>query len=190
MPPSNNPPMYGNEQPQIVVVPGGGARYLPAYFDGQQILYRTPWEMNGRLSGEQLPQALPNSFVAVPGAQLQNSTDKPFEIHDVIVAPCALANDVPAAEPAPGIGWFTRLSMKATSINEELTNADTLLQALCNRDSAGGSFNWPWYMPFTITNQQGFLVKVANLMAGNAMRFEIVFRGYLLVLGPATQRGG
>jgi hypothetical protein len=175
--------------PQIVVVPGGGARYLPAYYNGQQILWRSPWALNGEIV---LPGNKPEVFVALPPATLQNTTDKPFEIMDMKAAADQSADDdpyLPLAEPAPGIMHWWRLTMKATGLNEEILAPDVLAKAIFDIDNAGGAC-WPWYMPFTLDQTQGFQMKFSSQLPANFMRIAVTFRGSLLTLGPATQRGG
>ncbi len=183
-------PEFGAEQPQLVVVPGGGARYLPAYYNGQQILWRSPWEMSGDLV---LSGGAPQVFVAFQPATFQNSTDKPFEIHDYKVANAQSAVDgdfLPIAEPAPGLHHFWRMTLKATGLNEEITAIDTVAAALFDWVTQSGQGVWPWYMPFCLEQTQGFQGRVASQLPTNRLRVSWVFRGYLLTLGNAIQRGG
>lgn len=183
------PTQYPAEQPQIVVVPGGGARYLPAYYNGQQILWRSPWAMPGEII---LAGGAPATFVALAPATLQNSTDKPFEIHDFREAADQSVDDapfLPLAEPAPGINHWWRMQLKATGLNEDLTQNDVLAAALFDSQEPGAGV-WPWYMPFTLEQTQGFLAKFASQLPVNFMRIHVVARGYLLTLGTAMQRGG
>lgn len=187
MPPNQNP-QYPAEQPQIVVVPGGGARYLPAYYNGQQILWRSPWALPGEVI---LDGGKPTTFVAIPSAQLQNSTDKPFEIHDfrVAAAQSAAGAFVPVAEPAPGIFHWFQMQAKAIGLNEDITNTEVDAASLFDVANPGAGV-WPWYMPFTIEQTQGFLAKFAQQLPVNQMRIRVTMRGYLLTLGTAMQRGG
>lgn len=165
----------------IVVVPGGGARYLPAYFAGRPIYYRMPWTLPGELIVA--PQGV---AVAFQPAVFQNNTDKPFEIHDILFAGAQIDdNDVPIADPAPGIDFFWRVRMKDLSKNEDATNAPQLVASLVERNTR----SWPQYMPYTIVRSEGFRVQVDNLIAagGNRIRAAVTFRGYLLTLGPASE---
>jgi hypothetical protein len=182
------PTQYPAEQPQIVVVPGGGARYLPAYYNGQQILWRSPWAMPGELV---LVGGKPTTFVALAPAIMQNSTDKPFEIHDFRSYAEQSGPDafVPIAEPAPGIFHWWKFQLKATGLNEDLTNNEVRAAGLFDVKEPGAGV-WPWYMPFTLEQTQGFQAKFAQELPVNSMRIGIVARGYLLTLGTAMQRGG
>ena len=157
-------------------------RAMPEYFGNQKIRFRVPWTMPGELV---LEPAVTN--FAFPPATFQLTTDKPFEIWDILPRASqsvAAVPFIPIAEPAPGINKFWRLRIRALSINEEITNGAQLVDSMVDRDTG----NWALMSPFTIERAQGFVIAVDNLIAagGNRLRAEITLRGYLLVVPPAS----
>ena len=155
--------------------------YLPEFYNGQRITFRSPYTMPGEL-------VLANTAVNIefPEGTFLFGVDKPFEIHRVKFSGSqgGVADPfTPVAAPAPGIDDFWRVRIEDISKNQLLTKNAQLIASLTESNTN----MWPWGMPYTIVRSEGFQVTVDNLLtAPNRLRAAISFEGYLLVVAPAS----
>lgn len=152
---------------------------VPTHYAGQRIKFRVPYTMPGELI---LNAAA--AGIEFPEATFLHSIELPFEIWDMKVNAAQLdGQNVPIAAPAPGINEFWRLRVQDVSKNQLMTKNAQLVQTLIDDDSG----TWYWRVPYTIVRAEGFQVSVDNLLAANALRAEITFRGFLIVLAPPSE---
>lgn len=161
---------------------------FPSHWAGKPIRKRIPYTMAGELL---VPQAGINA--PFPDNTFQNNIDMPLETHEVELTASVgnttvAANFVPAAPPPPNVNKFWRVRIRETSSNQTITRNAQLVDSLVDLSTN----MWAWAWPYTVINSQGYDVAVDNLLpaafANNVLRAEITFKGYLLVLEPATQR--
>lgn len=153
---------------------------LPTQYNGHPIRERVPYTM----AGELIVAAGATNIVFPPATFLQ-SVDKPFEVWRVkLVASQLDGNNVPIAAPAPNINKFWRVRMTDVSKDQLLTKNAQLVASLTDTDDD----NWWWAPePYTIVRAEGFEVSVDNLLANNALRAEITFVGYNLIIAPPSE---
>lgn len=157
-----------------------GDTRLPTHWAGRRIVMRVPYLMPGEVT------------VAAQGngdfdsGDFLHSTDKPFEIHDVIGHAAQLTNAIPVADPAPDIGEFWRVTIEDFTKNQVVTKAAALARTVFDADS----FVWRWRAPYVLLNSEGFRVNVQNIIAagGASIRAAVAFRGFLLVLEPPAKK--
>jgi hypothetical protein len=144
---------------------------------------------------------------AFPADVFKLDTDKPFEIWRMIVRLTAQSVDVPPFifEPQPAsLNKHVRLRVVDTAFESRMNKAMQLVDSLQKDDE----LCWEWEVPYTVVRAQGFSVdvdaltlpryclEVANLADVNctativgvpAVRVEVTFQGYLLILAPPSE---
>ncbi len=157
------------------------APYKPVSFMGKTIKFRVPYTMTGELI-----VAAGTPVVYFPPDTFRHNTDLPFEIWQVsLQASQSVAEDpfIPIAEPAPGIDKFWRVRIRDDSKDQLITKNPQLVATIkeTNTDI------WQWWVPYTIIRSEALEVAVNNLLPANALRAEITFIGYEIVLEPASE---
>ncbi len=150
---------------------------FPATFAGRRIMNRIPFTM----SSEDLIVNQESNNNAFPEGTFLYNGDKPFEVWGVSVqASTSLLPDpfIPIAEPAPGLNQFWRLRIRELASNRNLTKNAQLAATLTDQ----GTNYWLWREPYTILRTEGFEVAVDNRQENEALRTEVSFFGYVLVL--------
>lgn len=155
---------------------------LPTHYAGKRIKFRVPYTMPGELIVANAGQG-----IEFPEATFLHSIELPFEVWDMIPHASQIdVNDNPLAAPAPGIDKFWRIRVQDVSKNQLMTKNAQLVDTLIDRNS----LIWFWRCPYTIVRAEGFQVSVDNLLPaapGNRLRAEVTFRGFLIVLDPASE---
>lgn len=151
---------------------------VPTHFNDRRIKYRVPYTMPGELI-----VAAAQIGLDFPEATFLHTIELPFEIWNVKLAAAQLVNNIPVAEPAPGINQFWRIRVQDVSRNQLMTKNAQLAATLIDDDWGG----WYWRVPYTVERAEGFQVTIDNTLAANALRAAVTFRGYLLVLNPPSE---
>lgn len=176
---------------------------LPDFFAGKRVTFRIPFIM----AAEQVVDSDTQGF-QFPEAALLHNTDKPFEIHRMIVKLTLIDGTDGSLVPYPAIvngpvsgatefdmQRLVRLRLRDTSKNElitkNLTRVDQLFKA--NEQS------WEWEEPYTLVRSEQLEIGVDTddlgviggqfevPMTDPRVRVEVSFEGYLLVIAPATE---
>lgn len=155
---------------------------VPTHFANKKIRFRVPYTMPGELI-----VANAGAGVEFPEATFLHSIELPFEIWDMKFGGAQIdANGVPIAAPAPNIDQFWRVRIQDISKNQLITKNAQLVATLIDTDQD----IWFWRVPYTIVRAEGFQVAVDNLLPaapGNRLRAAVTFRGFLVVLEPASE---
>lgn len=171
-------------------------------FAGRPVTFRVPYTMSGELT-------VTNGQVGVqfPEATFLENTDKPFEVHRVIVrltpfddsaTPVILSPVFIGAVPdlMTILQKYVRVRIRDFSKNENLTKAAQLVGTLEKQNE----LTWEWEDPYTLVRSEGFEVTCDNnlttfgITVGNttknvgALRFEVAFEGFLIVIAPASEQ--
>ena len=197
-------PTYGPDAEQNApVLPYASRGLVPSTFGDQWIKFRIPYTMPGETTI--LANTANNAFNA---DTFKNDTDKPFEVWRVLIRLTAQTVDVPPFiyDPQPAtLDKHVRIRIIDTAFESRLNKAMQLVDTL-RKDN---ELTWEWEVPYTIVNAQGFnvecdaatlpryCIEVVNLadvdctaaiVAVPAVRVEVTFQGYLLVLAPPSER--
>jgi len=127
-----------------------------------------------------------------PEATFLHNTDKPFEIHRMIIRLTAFDNAAPPAIVAIQpllLEKLIRLRINDTSKNEMLTKNAHLVDTLIGSE-VGSAGTWEWEDPYTLVRSELMQVAIDSLVyvAGTTtIRVEIAFQGYLIVIAPPTE---
>jgi hypothetical protein len=155
----------------------------PVAYDGKPIRLRVPYTMPGELI---LTASAVNT--PFPEGTFLHSTELPFEIWGMKLTASqsdAASPFVPVADPAPSINKFWRVRIEDRTKSQLMTKSAQLVSSLVESDETG---LWQWSpRPYTIVRAEGFNVAVDNLLTTRALRAEVTFRGYLLVLEPPSE---
>lgn len=158
---------------------------LPAKFAGKLITFRVPFSMPGELlvaanaQGQQFPEA---TFL--------NSTDKPFEVHRMVVRLTAFDGQDPPVilDTQPGDILFKTIRLRVLDLSKnELLTKSTHLASLFLRQN---ELTWEWTDPYTLVRSNGFIVTVDadNFPTGTSnVRVEVAFQGFRTVIAPPTE---
>lgn len=177
---------------------------LPVKYADKLIKFRIPFTMPGELVISRSTTGL-----LFADSTFLHNTDKPFEIHRMIVTIAAMDNatppliiNVPLAG-ALGAGQmdvilrdYVRLRIQDTAKNELLTKAAQLVSNLV-RNNTGA---WEWEEPYTIVRSEGFTISVDTIVPANFviavgetsatvanLRVGITFEGFLIVIEPPSE---
>jgi hypothetical protein len=161
---------------------------LPLQYAGKDITLRIPYSMTGEAT-----------YAANLNGQVMQDTlfghqmDKPLEVHRMIVRLTAFEAGGAILEPQPTtLDRRVQIRVKDTATGENMNKAAQRLSSLkkINEDT------WEWEEPRTITKNEGFEVSVdtgpynmvpAPANATTAIRVEVTFQGYLIVIAPPTE---
>lgn len=156
---------------------------MPTHFTGRRIKFRVPYTMPGEL-------IVPNGTAGLefPEAAFLHNIELPFEIWDMSLHAAQLDPETGEvlADPLPDIDQFWRLRIQDVSKNQAITKNAQLAAGLKDTNTD----TWFWRYPYTIVRAEGFQVSIDNLLPddpGNELRTAITFRGYLIVLSPASE---
>lgn len=185
------------------VLPYAARGLVPSTFADQWIKFRIPYTMPGELTV--LADSANNAFAA---DIFKNDTDKPFECWRMNVRLTAQSVDTPPFiyEPQPPtIDKHVRIRVVDTAFESRLNKAMQLVDTVRSDDS----LSWEWEVPYTVVRAQGFNVEcdalalprycveienatdvncAATVVAVPAVRVEVTFQGYLLILAPPSNR--
>jgi len=152
--------------------------YIPETFSGRRIKFRVPYTMPGELIVN-----AETTGIDYPEGTFLHSVELPFEVWEMSMTGSLLEEGQPFIPPVAGIDKFWRLSVRDLSKNQQITKSASLVSNL--KDS--NTDTWYWRVPYTLVRAEGFQVTVDNLLSENQLRSEVSFRGYLLVLEPASE---
>jgi hypothetical protein len=188
----------------VPILPYASRGLVPATFADQFIKFRIPYTMPAELVV--LANTANNGF---PADVFKNDADKPFEVWRMIVKLTAESVDAPPFifDPQPTtLAKHVRIRVVDTSFESRLTKAMNLVDTI----QTDNALTWEWEVPYTIVRAQGFQVDVdatalpryclevinladvdctAAIVAVPAVRVEIAFQGYFLVLAPPSENG-
>lgn len=168
---------------------------IPETFADQLIKFRIPYAMPGELVTDASTTAMQFNE-----ATFLHTIDKPFEVHLMHVELTGLPeNDIMSDVQPLSLDRRVRLRIEDTAKNEKITKNPHLVSTIVDNLT----HEWRWDVPYTFTRQEGFTVSVdtdvlPTICVPNAqctaetpliitkVRTEISFRGYLVVIRPAS----
>lgn len=158
---------------------------LPETFADKLITFRIPYSMPGELALDADSQG-----VQFPEATFLHNTEKPFEIHRVLIRLTSLDGSTPpvvnAAQPTI-MDKLVRLRITDTSKNEVLTKNAHLIDTMLKNNER----TWEWEDPYTLVRSEGFQVAAdtdANYPNGTTqIRLEVAFQGFLIVIAKPSE---
>jgi hypothetical protein len=171
---------------------------VPTHFNGQWIIGRYPYTMPAErvvaasTQGDYFPEDV-----------FRNSTSHPFEVWRMLIRLTGVSDDTPPYiyDPQPTtLNKHVRIRVNDVSHDRFLNRAMQLVDSVL----LDNSLTWEWEVPYTLDQSNGLMVQVdttvlpeycvPDLDEGQdcdedvvqiaQVRVEVVFQGFMLILGP------